>query len=463
MLYCPMANGCAPYRHQSWNRRSVLKVGTLGALGFSAADLFRLRANADAESKPKPNDKSVILIWLDGGPSQFETYDPKPGAPSDYRGPWGDMKTNVPGIRISEMLPEHAKHADKMCFLRSVHHDNGDHFAAAHWMLTGRFGSTSANKAQVYPSVGSCVSKLSGSRAPGLPAYVGLPAAESVYLYPGYQGAAYLGDAYNPFQMNLKQKYLASNYAAPIAAPPILGNMEGDNGRTTGRADLLSQLDRLDRNLDSTGAMETMDQYQQEALQMILGGNARAAFDIEKESAATRDRYGRGPWGHYTLMARRLVESGVRFVTVDMPHWDTHSKIKESLEVRLPVLDRAVGGLMQDLAERSLLDDVLVVIMGEFGRTPKLNSGQPGIPIPGRDHWGQSMSVVMAGGGLRMGQVVGATNSKGEHPIERPLTPGDVLATIYHVLGIDPHHSFSDRSGRPVALVDSGKPIAELI
>ena len=441
------------------SRRTILKAGTLGALGLSAADMFRLKA----EGKTKPNDKSVILIWLDGGPSQFETYDPKPEAPSDYRGPWGDIKTNVPGIRISEMLPQQAKHADKMAFIRSVHHDTGDHFAAAHWMLTGRFGSTSANKAQKYPSVGSCVSKLAGSRRHGLPAYVGLPAAESVYLYPGYQGAAYLGDAYNPFQLNLKQKYLASNYKNPIQQPPILANMAGNTERTSGRAQLLGSLDQLSRKLDAGGAMQSMDQYQQEALEMILGGNAGEAFDIEKESDKIRDRYGRGPWGHYTLMARRLVESGVRFVTVDMPHWDTHANLKTSLEVRLPVLDQAVGGLMQDLDERGLMDDVLVVIMGEFGRTPKLNKGLPGRPVPGRDHWGQAMSVVMAGGGLKMGQVVGATNSKGEHPIERPLRPDDVLATIYHVLGIDTRVTFPDHSGRPVHLLDSGKPIAELI
>lgn len=422
--------------------------------------MFRLKA----EGRAQANDKSVILIWLDGGPSQFETYDPKPEAPSDYRGPWGDIKTNVPGIRFSEMLPEQAKHADKMAIIRSVHHDTGDHFAAAHWMLTGRFGSTSANKAQVHPSIGSCVSKLAGSRQAGLPAYVGLPAAESVYLYPGYQGAAYLGDAYNPFQLNLKQKYLASNYKNPIQPPPILANMAGNVERTTGRAQLLGSLDQLSRKLDAGGTMHSMDQYQQEALAMILGGNAGEAFDIEKESDKIRDRYGRGPWGHYSLMARRLVESGVRFVTVDMPHWDTHANLKSSLEVRLPVLDQAVSGLIQDLDERGLMDEVLVVIMGEFGRTPKLNKGLPGRPVPGRDHWGQAMSVVMAGGGLKMGQIVGATNPKGEHPIERPLRPDDVLATIYHVLGIDPKGiTFPDYSGRPVHLLDNGKPIAELI
>jgi hypothetical protein len=210
--------------------------------------------------------------------------------------------------------------------------------------------------------------------------------------------------------------------------------------------------------------MESMDGFQQKAVDMLAHGPARQAFDIEQSDAVTRDRYGRGPWGHYTLMARQLVESGVRFVTVDMPHWDTHSRIKAGMEERLPYLDMAVDGLMQDLADRNLLDDVLVVIMGEFGRTPRLNQGQPGIPIPGRDHWGSAMSVIMAGGGLRMGQVVGATDSKAEHPVSYPLRPHDVLATIYHVLGIDYRNiRFNDFSGRPVPLLDHGDAIAQII
>jgi len=226
---------------------------------------------------------------------------------------------------------------------------------------------------------------------------------------------------------------------------------------------LLERLDQINRNIDRTGSLESLDRYQQEAVDMVTGGKARAAFDIEKESAKTRDLYGRGPWGHYTLMARRMVESGVSFVTVDMPHWDTHSKIKTGLEARLPFLDRAVAGLLEDLKQRGMLDDTLVVVMGEFGRTPKLNSGQPGIPIPGRDHWGQAMSVILAGGGLKTGQVIGATNSKAEHPVARALKPDDVLATIYEVMGIDPETTFKDFAGRPVPLVDQGKAIKEIL
>jgi hypothetical protein len=444
---------------QGFTRRTALKAGALSAFGLSTGELLKLKA----EAKVADTGKSVILIWLDGGPSHFETYDPKPQAPSEYRGPWGDRPTNVPGIRFSEMLPLHAKHADAMCVLRSVHHTTGDHFAAAHWMLTGRFGSTTVDKVQKYPSVGSCVSKLVPAKAEGLPNYVGLPAAESVFLYPGYQGAAYLGGAYDPFQVNLKQKYLAATMKTEIQKPPFLDSITGVGDRMNERAGLLKQLDGIDRQIDRTGSMGTMDQHHRAALEILLGPSARHAFDMDKEDQKTRDRYGRGPWGHYTLMARRLVESGVRFVTVDMPHWDTHSNMKEGMETRLPYLDMAIDGLMQDLKDRSLLDDVLVVVMGEFGRTPKINNGLPNDTRPGRDHWGQAMSVLLAGGGLRMGQVIGATNARGEHPTERPLTPADVLATIYHVIGIDHRITFPDHGGRPVHLVDNGSPIAELI
>ncbi|MEZ6089077.1 MAG: DUF1501 domain-containing protein [Pirellulaceae bacterium] len=438
----------------------MLKAGSLSLLGLTLDNVQKLHA---AGGTPD-NGKSVILLWLDGGPSQLETYDPKPAAPLEYRGPWSDIATNVPGIRFSSMLPLHARHADKMCVLRSVNHDTGDHFAAAHWMLTGRFGATSASKESRYPSVGSCVSKLTASKSLGLPTYVGLPAAESVYIYPGYMGGAYLGPNYDPFQVNMEQKYLSAQYTAAIKPPPFLAGVSGEQSRTSSRMGLLQSIDRLNRHVDQSGMMESMDNFQQQAVQMLVGGQARQAFDVEQEDDATRDRYGRGPWGHYTLMARRLVESGVRFVTVDMPHWDTHSNIKTGMESRLPVLDMAVDGLLQDLADRNLLDDVLVVVMGEFGRTPKLNSGQPGIPVPGRDHWGSAMSVLMSGGGLKMGQVVGATNSKAEHPIDRPLRPHDVLATIYHVLGINYRDVyFNDYAGRPVAMLDEGEPISEIV
>jgi len=452
--------GTAASNCQGISRRSALKAGFLGLTGLSLPDLFRLRAAGAANDK----GTACILLWLDGGPSQLETYDPKPEAPPEYRGPFGAINTKVPGIRISETLPHHAEHADKMVFVRSLHHDNGDHFAGAHWMLTGRFGSNAASLAQKYPSVGSYVSRVRGANQIGLPAYVGLPAAESVYLFPGYQGAAYLGPQYNPFDVDRDQKYLGATSNIKITRPRCFENFVNvSQGRTKDRLGLLAGIDTMRRDLDKNGTLDAMDRYQQQALEMILGGQARAAFDLTKEDPKIADRYGPGPWGQYTLMARRLVEAGVTFVTVDMPHWDDHSKTKEGHGSKAPHLDMAVGGLMADLRERDMLDRVLVVVMGEFGRTPKLNTGQPGIPVPGRDHWGNAISVMMAGGGLKGGQVVGKTNAKAEHPVERALVPGDILATVYSVLGIDPDLMFKDHTGRPIPILDEGRAIKEVI
>jgi len=445
---------------QGMTRRTALKAGFMGLLGLSLPEILRARAENSSIRK----NKSVILLWLDGGPSQLETYDPKPDAPAEYRGPYGVINTNVPGIRISEMLPQHAKHADKMLFVRSLHHGSGDHFAGAHCMLTGRMGSTAVNQAQQSPSVGSYVAKVLGPNAPGLPAYVGLPSAESVSLFPGYQGSAYLGSAYNPFDVDRENRYLPANSTAAIHKPKCLENLSPrDSGSMESRLDLLSRFDTLRRDLDATGMMDSMDRYQQEAVSIIMGGKAREAFDLDREDPRVADRYGKSPWGRYTLMARRLVEAGVTFVTVDMPHWDDHSNIKEGHGYKLPVLDQAVGALMQDLKDRDLLNDVLVVIMGEFGRSPRLNTGQPDSPIPGRDHWGSAISAILAGGGLPGGQVIGATNAKAEYPVDRPVKPADLLATVYQVMGIDPRQTFKDHSGRPIAILDEGKPLAEAI
>jgi hypothetical protein len=441
------------------SRRTALKAGFLGLAGLSLADLLRLKAQANTS-----RDTAVILLWLDGGPSQIETYDPKPDAPAEYRGPYGTIQTNVTGIRICETLPRHAQHADKMVLVRSLHHGTGDHFAGAHWMLTGRFGSTAASLAPRFPSVGSYTARVRGPNRPGLPAYVGLPSAQSVYLFPGYQGAAYLGPAYNPFDVDREHRYLAANSAIRIGRPRCLDSFANNRpGQMRGRVDLLRALDGIRRDLDQGGTMDAMDRYQQQAVDMILGSRAREAFDLERELPRVADRYGRGPWGQYSLMARRLVEAGVTFVTVDMPHWDDHSNIREGHGYKLPHLDRAVGALLEDLHDRGMLDRVLVVVMGEFGRTPRLNNGQPGIPIPGRDHWGSAISVMLAGGGLRLGQVVGATNPRAEHPATRPLLPADILATVYHVLGIDTRQTFRDHTGRPIAILDEGRPIAELV
>ena len=440
-------------------RRAVLKAGLLGLTGLGLSDVLRARAAA-----PSANKKSVILIWLDGGPSQLETYDPKPDAPAEYRGPFGIARSRIPGMYVSALMPETARHADKIALVRSVHHDNGDHFAAGHWMTTGRFGSTAVNLPQKYPSVGSYVARVKGANSPHVPAYVGLPSAQTIYLFPGYMGSAYLGGQYNPFDVDREARYLGANDTRRVHTPAWLASLGGESSaKLAERKGLLTQFDTLRRDLDATGTAASMDQFQQQAIDLVLGTKAREAFDIDREDVRAADRYGTGPWGRYTLMARRLVEAGVTFVTVDMPHWDDHSSIEKGHGGKVPVVDKAVGALLDDLTERGMLNDVLVVVMGEFGRTPRINTGQPGIPVPGRDHWGNAISLMMAGGGLRGGVIVGKTNARAEHPVERALKPADVLATIYHVLDIDPRLQFKDHSGRPISILDDGEPIRELV
>jgi hypothetical protein len=444
---------------QGISRRTALKAGFCGLLGLSLGDMLKLRSRAGDVSR----SKSVILMWLDGGPSHMETYDPKPESPTEYRGPYGVINTNVPGIRISDILPRHARHADKMVFIRSMHHDTGDHFAGAHWMLTGRAGSTAANLPQMYPSFGSYIARCAGPNQPGLPAYVGLPSAQSVYLFPGYMGAAYLGAQYNPFDVDREQQYLGATSNVRIGSPRRLQALLQSGSATQDRMSLMRSLDTMRRDLDRSGSMEAMDRYQQQAVDLITSPRARDAFDIDREDPRLADRYGTGPWGRYTLMARRLVEAGVTFVTVDMPHWDDHSNIREGHGAKLPHVDRAVGALLEDLEQLGRLDDVLLIVMGEFGRTPRINTGQPGIPIPGRDHWGNAFSVLLAGGGLRTGQVIGSTNPRGEHPATRALRPHDLMHTVYRWLGIDVSQTFRDHSGRPHAILDQGAPIHEIL
>ncbi len=444
----------------SVNRRVAVQAGLLGIGGLTLGDLLRLRAAGAA----RDTKKSVILVWLDGGPSQLESYDPKPDAPPEFRGPFAAIATNTPSIHLSELMEQQAKIADRLAFVRSVHHSTGDHFAGAHWMLTGRFGATSVSQQSRYPSFGSIIARQCGPRRPGMPAYIGLPSAESVYLFPGYHGAAYLGGAFNPFDVDTETKYLHHGYATKIGMPKMFTAMaQVDVDRLKSRGQLRQSLDQIRRDFDQKRVMDSMDSFQRQALNMMADGNTATAFDIGQESPATVERYGDNPWGRYTLMARRLVESGATFVTVDMPHWDHHSSLVEGHAPNMRAMDRAVAALVGDLAERGRLDDTLVVVMGEFGRTPKVNSGQPGIPIPGRDHWGDAISVMMAGGGLRGGVVVGQTNQRAEHPIDRPLAPHDILATVYHVMGVDTTAAFPDHAGRPIPILSAGEPIRELI
>ncbi len=438
------------------SRRDFLKAGFLGLSGLGLADALRAEARAKADGGAAPRDLSVILVWLDGGPPQHETYDPKPEAAAEFRGPLGAMSTSVPGISISELLPYHARMMDKMSIIRSMHHNTGDHFAAAHWMLTGYHGSTASNLAPQYPSVGSIISKLKGAKAPGMPAYVGLPNTHSVGLAPGYHGGAYLGVANNPFSADgdpNSDTYKVPNLTMPGAI---------DASRFDGRRGLLNAFDGARRDVDASGLMEGLDRFSQEAYTMVSGPAARAAFDIRKESPRLRDRYGRHTWGQSALMARRLVEAGVRFVTLTFGGWDYHSSLEVGMKRVLPVLDKAVGSLVDDLSLRGMLESTVVLVMGEFGRGPRINQGLPNDKVPGRDHWGEVMSVLVAGGGFAQGHLIGASNARGEVPKDCPVTPQDLIVTLYRQMGIDPELSFNNRAGRPISIGSTGRIIKEL-
>lgn len=436
-------------------RRSFLQAGFLGLAGLSLADLLRLRS---AQAAAPKKQTACILVWLDGGPPQHETYDPKPDAPAEYRGAYGAIETSVKGLRLCELMPEQAKVAHRMAFVRSVYHHNGDHFAGAHMMLTGRWGATGADTAPRAPSAASYVAKVRGANRRGLPPYVGLKNLHSVGVAPGYHGASWLGAQHHPFTAD-------DTSGGKRVGTPTLFRQAADTARLSRRQSLLEKVDTLRRTFEHEPSVHATDHFSQLALHTLLSPEVRKAFDLNAEPEKTAERYGDHPWARYCLLARRLVEHGVTFVTVNMDGWDMHDNIAAVVKQPALNMDRAVGSLVRDLDERGMLDQVLVVVMGEFGRTPKLNTngvaGQTG--IPGRDHWGDVMSVAMAGGGLRMGQAVGASNANGEYPVEHPYRPGDVLATMYHVLGIDPHMHFPDLQARPMPVLPEGAPIPELV
>lgn len=437
------------------SRRTFVKLGVAGMGAASLGDVLRARA-LSAERTGSTKDTACILIWLDGGPSHIDTYDPKPDAPAEYRGIWGATRTNVPGILLTEMFPRQATVADKFAIVRSLHHDTGDHFTGAHFMLTSRGGPNGANTAPRSPSIGSIVTAVRGSRVPGMPPYVAIPYAMSIGLRPGYFGAQYLGVQHNPFETE----------SDPNNPNFTVRNLNLASGLTLKRLEdrrtLLKEFDRLRRDIDCTGAMNAMDRFEQQAYELVSGDRVRKAFDINSEDPKKRDRYGRNTWGQSVLLARRLVEAGTTFVTVHMGGWDNHWNLESAFNSMLPQLDQAVSALFEDLASSGLLEKVLVVICGEFGRTPRMNDGA-GQGTPGRDHWGNVMFCVLGGGGIKGGQVVGRSSPKGEYPVERPVKPGDIHATIYHVLGVDPYTKFLDNAGRPVPAIDEGEPIRELL
>jgi hypothetical protein len=432
------------------SRRSFVQ---LGVAGMATAGLPSLLAAKEASSQlgRAKRDTSVILLWLDGGPSHMDMYDLKPEAPAEYRGLWNPIRTNVPGIEISELFPLQAKMAERFSIIRSLHHDNGDHFTGAHYMLTSRNGASGADTTGKYPGIPAITSKVIGPRNPGMPAHVAVPLAASIGLRPGYFGANYLGQAHNPFETS----------GDPNAKEFRVENVQLANALTVNRLEdrhgLLRHFDRLRREMDTSGAMETMDRFERSAYDMVVGEAARKAFDLSSEDLATRDRYGRNTWGQSTLLARRLVEAGTTWVTVHMGGWDHHWNLKSALDSYLPRIDMLVSSLFTDLHQRGLSDKVLVVMCGEFGRTPRMNNGGNGGPplsmgTPGRDHWGNAMFCLMGGGGIQGGRIVGATNRLGELPKDRPIEACDIHATIYHTLGIEPATELTDRTQRPVQL-----------
>jgi hypothetical protein len=425
-------------------RRSFLRVGFLGLAGLTLADHLRLKAAA-AEQGTSLKDTAVILFWLGGGPSHIDMYDLKPAAPVEFRGEFKEIATNVNGIRISEHLPLQARHMDKMAVVRSVTHTNAGHGMGTHWMLTGYVPTIEIND-NLNPSCGSIVARMRGANAPRMPAYVCLPNP------PPSANAAYLGVPYNPFSPGSDPNNPGFQVRDLRLAPRV------DLDRFQNRRQLLQGLDKLRRDVDIQGTAEGLDRFYRDAFEIVTSENCRNAFDIHKEDPRLRDHYGRDSWGQSALLARRLVEGGVTYVTVNMGGWDTHNNNFQSLKTNnLPRYDRALAALIEDLHQRGLDKKVLVITYGEFGRTPRIN------PTAGRDHWPGAMSVVFAGGGLKMGQMIGSTDPKAEYPKTRAVGPQDVLATMYHVLGIDYRHEFRDAAQRPIPILNEGKPIEELI
>jgi hypothetical protein len=444
------------------SRRSFLTLGVAGMASLGLPQVLRAREQSAARTGGTRNT-SVILLWLDGGPSHMDLYDLKPDAPAEYRGIWRPIRTRVPGFDISELFPRQARFTHLFSMVRSLHHDTGDHFAGGHRMLTAKdMGVSGANNSQRFPGIGAIVSREVGPRRRGVPGYVGVPSAASIGLNPGYFGGHMLGAHHNPFQPG-------GDPNAPTFAVQNLNLANGLSlGRLEDRRSLSRHFDQTRRQLEGHGTAQAMDRFSQEAFEFVTGPAARAAFDIGREDPRLRDRYGRHTFGQSTLLARRLVEAGSTFVTAHFGGWDHHWDLQAGMERNLPQVDSAVSALFEDLEDRGLLGQVLVLLCGEFSRTPRMNDGgNGGAPrsqgTPGRDHWGNSMFCLMGGGGLRGGQVVGSTDRLGTRPHTRPLTPANIHATIYHVLGIDPRLQLLDPSGRPVNVLDDPTPISELL
>jgi hypothetical protein len=425
-----------------FSRRDLLKVGALSFGGLGLSELLRASAQADTSQR---KDLSVILLWKGGGPSHLDTWDLKPDAPAEFRGSFNPIPSSLPGYQVGEHLPYSARVVDRLSIVRSVSHPDAGHQSASHLVLTG-YKPTNDIPSNEVPSYGSIVGKELGAKTAGFPAYVALP-----HSGPG-MAASYLGVAFNPFE----------TLADPSSEKFSVRNLKLPNGLTIDQLDhrmaMLKQLDKMRRDVDASGLIDGMDTFTQQAWNLVTSPAVQKAFDIGQEDEKLRERYGKHDWGQNMLLARRLVEAGVRFVTVDIGGWDTHGNNFESLKNRqLPKFDRSFATMIEDLDQRGRLDNTLVLVWGEFGRTPRINAGA------GRDHWPNVFSVVMAGGGLKRGIVLGESDPRAEFPKERPTTPQDVLATMYHLLGIDRHKTFTNDANRPVEILNYGEPIHEIL
>ncbi|MBI1310638.1 DUF1501 domain-containing protein [bacterium] len=435
------------------NRRSALRVGLGASLG-GAIGLPQILA-ADAASHGRVSRSkdgvSLIILFLQGGLATIDTLDLKPQAPPEFRGEFNPIDSAVPGMQLCEHLPTLARTANLFSLVRNfTHHDSG-HGPADHYMLTGyapRAGFNGGLKPNNhYPSHGSIISRVLGPRG-SVPPYVCLPKMHNS------GGSAYLGSSYAPFVVEADPN--APDFKVPDLIPPLAI----DSTRMNNRRQLMSVVDRFQKKAEITANSGTraLTTFQQKAFDLITSPATKIAFDIQAESDAMRERYGRHSLGQSCLMARRLVEAGVRCVTIDHTNWDTHYNNFDVLKNDLlPHLDTGLPALLTDLDERGLLDTTLVCVMGEFGRTPRVNKSA------GRDHWGPANTILLAGGGLQSAQVIGATNPRGEHPDSDPVGPEDLAATLYHCLGIDPEHEFHTPEGRPVKIVNDGRVIDGLV
>jgi len=440
-----------------FSRRSMLKAGLAGLAGLSFPDLLRIRAQAASQGSPMGRNKSVILLWMTGGPSHIDTWDVKPDAPQEIRGPFKDIPTRLPGVHICEYLPKQAAMLDKFTLIRSVDARDSNHEPNQVFQTGSGEAEPRLNpNGHLYPAIGSVVAKLRGPNAPGMPPYVVLNMKDRSHVAWG----GYLGKSYDPF--------LGDNVSQLFRLPAGL-----TLDRLRDRRQLVEQMDSLRHAIDASGTMTAVDRFGQQAFELVAGGRAQAAFDLSREPQRVLDRFGPHDWCRQALLARRLIEAGVSFVTLDLSNhsasgtWDNHGDnippyggIWNGLRPLLPVFDHLITTLVSDLDERGLLDDVLVVAMGEFGRTPRL--GTQG-STDGRDHWPAVMSMCLAGGGFRHGQVIGATERDGGAIAERPVTPADLAATLYHHLGVPLSETYLDHQGRPRFIVEGGKPLAELI